>query len=176
MPTFRSTRALRTAACVALLTGCATIYGDQSHFSEGWRVAEVVRAAPASLVQNPACRNCLREASAVVRQDPTYVLLSYSAFARMRHTLYPLPLNMGLEPGDSDYVRLGSCDDASIVKRGRASQRPIARSVVEQSHTFEARDSRLPAQPAAQASPAAAVRRSGGPEGGAVAELIRWIS
>lgn len=174
--TFRTIHALWTAAGVALLAGCATIYEDQFHFSEGWRVAEVVRVAPASLVDNPAYWNRMREPPEVVRQDRAYVLLSYRAFARKRHTLHPLPPNMGLRPGDPVYVRPGSCDDASIVKRGRASHRPTSRSAVEQSHPFEARDLRLPAQLAAQASTPAAAHRSGGPDSGAVAELIRWIS
>lgn len=173
---FRTIHALLTAAGVALLAGCATIYEDQFPFSKGWRVAEVVRVAPASLVDNPAYWNCLRKAPEAVRRDRTYVLLSYRAFARKRHTVHPLPPNMNLQPGDRVYVRPGSCDDAFIVKRGRASHWPISRSAVEQSHSFEARDLPLPARSAAQASTPSAVRRSGGQNSGAVAELVRWIS
>lgn len=174
LKTFRTIHALLTAAGVALLAGCATVYEDQFPFSEGWRVAEVVRVAPASLVENPAYWNCLREAPEAARQDRAYVLLSYRGFARKRQTLHPLPHNMSLQPGDHVYVRPGSCGDAFIVQRGRASHRPTSRGTVEQSHPFDARDLRLPA--AAQASTPSAVHRSGGQDGGAVAELVRWIS
>jgi hypothetical protein len=157
-----------------LLAGCA-IYEGQFHFFEARRVAEVARVAPASLVDNPAYWNCLREPPEVVRQDRAYVWLSCRAFARERHTLHPLSPNRGLQPGDPVYVRLG-CDDASIVKTGRASHKPTSRSAVERSHPLKAGDLRLPAQPAAQVSKPAAAPRSGGADSGAVADLIRWIS
>lgn len=198
MKTIPTIHALLAAGGAALLAGCATVYEDQFQISQGWRVAEVVRVARASAVDNPANWECLRKAPEAVRQDSSYVLMSYRAFARKRQTLHPLPPNMNLQPGDRVYVKLGSCDNASIVKRAGASQILAPRSTLERSHSLEPHSlageheagvqrtrrserhiqSAIAAPSTAESSLPSAARRGrrGAQDTGAIEELVRWIS
>lgn len=99
------------------IAGCATTYEGKYKFSDGWRMATVLRTATGASIENPRFWECTRQFSEAELISRDFVLLRYRRDVnRNQNRMVPIVPGMDLQSGEKVYLNVSTCEQA-IVKR-----------------------------------------------------------